>query len=166
MTVTITAYFDRSKDSYQGVFSIQVYNPATRELVKRFEKLPARSGLPAYYNIDWKRGHSPIPYSPKGQPFYLWLDPLKPDKWPGDVDQIGEFYSISSALDNRQIIREVGGTRTRDAIGLHPENGFPGSAGCIVLLHETAEQRAAVAALFRYLRELGKSRKTIDLHVI
>lgn len=156
----ITAYYDRKPGTIEGLFTLQTVENGVP--TKLFNRLPARSGQQSYCDTDWVRGQSPIPM---GRHF-LWLDPVNPGTWPKTPGGIGEFYPISSGLMNRRIIMAEDTGKVRMDIGLHPENAYPGSAGCIVLLHDTPVRKAEVMRLFAFLRTLGKSRETIDLVVL
>ena len=154
----VKAYFKRHPDSIDGLFTLQTNK---REL---FTRIPARSGQKGYENEEWVRGKGPVP---KGK-YHLWLHLQKPNPmFPDKPDGIGEFYQISSAKDNQRLIQDpTTPHRQRWDIGLHPENAYPGSAGCIVLLHNEDWLQAYVAGLFEFLRWYGKKHRTIELEVL
>lgn len=142
----VTVYFQRGRGTIDGILTVQAaYNGKP---FKRFEQIPVRSGQQSHADLEWIRGKSPIPFGD----WFLHLASYKPDQWPGDSDNIGEFFPISSSPIQTQIIYK--GHLKREAIGLHPENNFKGSAGCIVALHDTPEYKASVSGLFQYLRTL------------
>lgn len=150
MTKTVKAYFDRKK----GFFTL---NEDGKEI---FKQLPARSGQRGFENTDWVTGKSPCP---KGD-LLLWLSPKDVGVLPKGKG-IGEFYPISSGEFDRNTISESNGNRKRLYVGLHPENAFAGSAGCIVLLWDTPDKKAKMLALFKYLKELRKEMPYIQLEV-
>ncbi len=153
----IKAYFDRNPRNVEGFFTLVEIEGL--EVKPLFQRLPARSGQAGYTKTDWIRGKSPIPYGKH----LLWLSPLDTGKF-ADYNGIGEFYPISNREGAKRVIWGKDGTR--QDIGLHPENKYPGSAGCIVLLVDTPERKQRVIELFEYLRELGKSQKNIPLEVL
>lgn len=146
----VKAYFDREK----GHFTLNV------DGVEKFKQLPARSGQRGFENTNWVTGKSPCP---KGK-LYLWLHPKDMGVLPKNKE-IGEFYPISSSPDNMNIIQEENGSRKRLYVGLHPENAFAGSAGCVVLLWDTLDKKLKMEALFAFLRGLSKTIKYIELEV-
>jgi hypothetical protein len=80
--------------------------------------------------------------------------------------EIGEFYQISNTPLNRRLIKNPKGPEFRQDIGLHPENAYPGSVGCIVLVHETPDETQKVQDLFSLLRTTGKTIKTVPLEAL
>jgi hypothetical protein len=148
----INAFFKRDPNSIEGLFTLQENGEPI------FKRLRARSGQAGFTKTNWNRGKSPIPFGN----YLLWLDsPLDIGKRAG-AKGIGEFYNISSTTDNRRIIANPGGIEKRWDIGLHAENSYPGSAGCIVLV----DVDHAYEKVFPYLRQLGKRVQTIELRVI
>lgn len=123
---------------------------------KLFDRLAAKSGQ----NVpqEWIPGKSPIPLGS----YRLWTDSIK-SGLDEHYDGIGEFFSISTG-ENRNLIQGKLSGQARWNIGLHWENHYPGSAGCIVLQDSTDEQRANIRSLFKLLRTLGVP--YIDLTVI
>jgi hypothetical protein len=75
------------------------------------------------------------------------------------------FFPISSG-DNRNLIMQPGGPGLRENVGLHKENKFDGSVGCIVLLWDTASRSRQVDKLFAFLNNLSKERQYIPLIVL
>jgi hypothetical protein len=65
---------------------------------------------------------------------WLWLtlSPLQPKQLDAGQAGIGEFWRIGTGSDGRVIERSDGVARRFD-IGIHPENAYPGSLGCVVL---------------------------------
>ena len=139
----LTAYFDRDKSGIDGFFTLQ--QVIDGKATKLFERLPARSGQRGFTHIEWVRGKSAIPFGP----FRLWTDSIKPEK-KASFDGIGEFFPISNG-DNKRLIQGTG-TAQRWDIGLHRENQYPGSAGCIVLLDNRPDLDDKVTRLFAFLR--------------
>ncbi len=151
------AFFDRKK----GLFTLQDSNGPI------FKQLRARSGQRGFDSTNWVRGKSPIPWSSVAGTYYLWIDaPVSKDAALPTGRGIGQFFQISNQPENRNLIQNPLGKETREAIGLHPENGIPGSVGCIVLLHETPDEATKVKKLFDFLEGLGKRQQTIPLIVL
>lgn len=159
------AYYDRRDDTMDGLFTLQKTEnnaivPITyRGQIMDFVRFQARSGQRMFSKTDGITGKSPIP---KGK-WHLWLNPLNKGQAPGQTG-VGEFFPISSSLENSSIL-ECSNIQ-RIGIGLHKENALPGSAGCIVLLHHRSELEWRINLLFAFLKELGRSQKTIDLEVL
>lgn len=134
-----------------------------------FEKLRIRTGQPTHAQKDWVIGKSPIPYSGQTETGEMHMH-LKPnynsEKSPisSKPNGIGWFWPISDDKNDPWAIKGEGGKRTY--IGFHAENAYAGSAGCVVLVHETAEEEAAVIAFNHYMVELMKKGiKTIPMWV-
>lgn len=163
-TVT-TAYFDRSNDSTEGVFTVQTtsfYDDGQNSILV-VGKLPARSGQRGYTHTSWVRGKSPVPYGDH----LLWL---KPQNLGLDVEKdprgMGAFYFISNTPDNKRLIKDPFSPYERFDIGLHEENDKPGSAGCIVLLNRTKEEKTNIYNLYKYFQDLSGSKEYIRLRVL
>lgn len=149
-----TLYFDRSENSINGVVTLKVLHKYTGEIITSIEKLPARSGQNGYTHSSWTTGKSPIPFGDH----LLWLDRTKQKGEWATGKGIGEFYPISSdRKDSTKIVNPNNPSLVRNAVGLHPENAYAGSAGCIVLLHETKEQIDKVLKLRGTLISLAES---------
>ena len=160
MNTEVHAYFDRYETTIEGLFSLAIIEDGKAR--KLFERLPARSGQRGHTQTNWTRGKSPIPFGHHK----LLLKPVAPETWP-NATGIGEFYPIFSQEPNhRLIVNKADSSLERVDIGLHPENALPGSAGCVVLLVDTPERKATVAALFKFLRLLGAIRDTIPFTVL
>jgi len=145
-----TAYFDRNPEDINGLFTVQDHDGG-----KLFNRLPARSGQPGFTNTSWIRGKSPIPYSGElnSNELKIWLKkPQQFEQWP-KASGIGEFWAISNS-DDMRTIRGISKDFIRQDIGLHPENMYKGSAGCIVLVHDTADQIIQVVKLHKFLLKL------------
>lgn len=124
-------------------------------IVKRH---PARSGQPdkpgmAYQSTSWISGKSPIPYTDElgGGRYYLWTTPLR-NRGQFDNKGIGWFYPISSSPNNSKLIQS--GVKMRQSIGLHPENMWKGSEGCVVLLWHTPKLKAQAAKIMSFIESL------------
>lgn len=152
-----TIFFDREENGIDGVLTLQKWdgNNAT----KIFECLPARSGLNGYTKTDWVTGKSPIPW--KRQKGY-WMNTAPVPLW---MEPRGTPFFLISTKKGTGIIIDTKG-RTRTSVGLHMENDYPGSAGCIVLLHNTPERKKAVLSLFEYLKKLRNHEPFIRLIVL
>lgn len=163
MPEIITAYYDRQPRTIEGFFTIQIFDPKKGGYPRKlFEKMPARSGQQPYADTSDVTAKSPIPFGE----YRLYIDTsLSPKEFPKTPGGIGEFFSIGSETSKRIIIDKKSG-KTRQDVGLHPENSFNGSAGCIVLVHDSPAKKAAVIALFEFFRQLGKTQSFIDLKVL
>jgi hypothetical protein len=150
----IRLFFDRTTRSIEGKVTL-IYNG-----VPLFEKLPARSGQVGYTTTEWVKGKSPIPYGKHT----LWLYPKQVGQLTPQGKEIGQFYPISSSLKSSRLL--TNGKNERWDIGLHPENAFAGSAGCIVLLVNTPERLKTVKALFNCLDQLAREQDYIDIEVL
>lgn len=155
----IKAFYDRNKDSIDGVFTL--IKVEDNLAVKLFDRLPARSGQNGHANTDWVRGKSPIPFGKHE----LSLNSVSKREWAGATG-VGEFFPISSPGFFRKIEDPKNKYNFRLDIGLHPENNFKGSAGCIVLLVDTPERKAEVEKLFAFLRDFYDVQQTIPLEVV
>lgn len=127
---------------------------------KLFERLPARSGQIGYTQPakEWIRGKSPIPHGT----WLLWLNSKDPGKF--EKKGIGEFFPISSTVNNPRLISQA--EKQRWDIGLHPENIFRGSAGCVVLVWDTPARHQKVKELFNFLRSLVKTTPYLKITVL
>jgi hypothetical protein len=154
----INAYYDRKNQ----FFTVQETNEKY-QIIKKFEKLPARSGQHGYID-SWTRGKSPIPFSVECvNDLYIWLDcQLQKGEWAG-ARGIGEFWKISTDPDMRTIRGKNG--KYRQDIGAHPENDIPGSAGCIVFLHRTQQEKENLLSLRNFLLNLKERIEKIKLTV-
>lgn len=151
------AFYDRRGDTIEGKLTIQDSdgNPV-------FKRLHARSGQMSGVGSNWMRGKSPIPFSDNvlTQKLWLWLQPVNPFTKAGETG-IGEFYPISSG-ENKRIIQGPRPELVRWDIGLHAENKWKGSAGCIVIV----DTEKAYREVFPWLRELGKTIEKIEVVVL
>lgn len=156
------AYFDREPTTIDGLFSLQAIQIDGQTLQVEgvrplFQKLPARSGQRGYTHIDWAAAKSPIPYSnswPPALDYRLWLEPRNPEMFPSKPNGIGRFWPISNTPGDMALTKNPLGAGMRRDLGLHPDNAFPGSAGCTVLRHDNGVMRANVEALFQKLWEI------------
>lgn len=161
MSVKIKAYFNRHESTIEGVFTLQAADK-NGKIQMLFHQLPARSGQKGYTHTSWERNKSPIPYGEHR----LWLKSVNPGTFPTTPGGIGEFYPISNTSDRRVIANKLDPNERRLDIGLHPENAYAGSAGCIVLLIDTPKRKKEVERLFAYLRGLGQYQEFIELRVL
>jgi len=146
----IRVFFQRHQGTNEGWLTV------IEDGKKVFTRLPCRTGQASAIGqeFEWTRGRGPIPAL---DPLYLWTSAnLNGGKmFPTSREGIGRFYHISSG-GNKQVISKPGTSMTyRVAIGIHPENGFKGSAGCVVLIHDLPSQRENVKKLFAYLDGLA-----------
>lgn len=160
MPVMYRCFYDRKPGTVDGVFTVlEVTQDESGNYSswKVFDRLPARSGQQLECNTSWRRGRSPIPYShtwPQAQQFKIWLDPRNQEEFPSAPGGIGRFWPISNHAWNQNYTKHPFGNQIRTVLGLHPENLFRGSKGCIVLLWDTPERKAEVQRLFNFFREL------------
>lgn len=158
------AYFDRKLDSINGLFTIQAEHTG----IKLFTRLPARSGQEGYSITSWVRGKSPIPYSNDLGNTELKIHlkcPKQLQHWPSG-GEVGEFWPISNSEQDTSTIQGISRDFIRKDIGLHPENQYKGSAGCIVLLWDTPERKASLIKLHNFLMALAGKYDFIPLKVI
>ncbi|HWT40374.1 MAG TPA: hypothetical protein VN081_03870 [Dongiaceae bacterium] len=153
--VVYSAWYSRGS----GHFTLQ--RTVNGKLEVLFKQLPARSGQ-AGCPVEWIPRKSPIPFGT----WRLNLDSIKAGR-DEHYDGIGEFFPISSG-DNQRILQGGLPGQVRYDVGLHWENQFPGSWGCVVLVDSTPEEIAQIRALFKTLRELydPDGLKYIPLHVV
>ena len=153
-------FYDRRKGSIEGVLTVM---DATGK--KLLDKLPARSGQNGYTETNWVPAKSPIPLWQPQISYYLHLSPVQNGEvFPTKASGIGLFFPISTHPSNPDLIEQ--GKNRRWHVGLHPENAYPGSAGCIVLLWNTPARKRKVEALFSLLAEQGKTQATVQLTVL
>ena len=122
MSLIYTAYYKRPSQGIDGVFTIQ--DNHERKLI---ERVHARSGQRGYEHTSWRRGKSPIPYGSHS----MSLNPYNRGTFAGKIG-IGEFYPIGNDGGHYRIKE---GRKQRTAIGLHEENQWDGSAGCVVIVN-------------------------------
>ena len=151
--MTVTAWYDRQKGTIEGLFTL---SGPTGNL---FTRMPARSGQEGYTDTDWVSGKSPIPYGVHT----LFLKLSNAGEFPSGGG-LGEFYPIGQAQNSRLITGPT--QQERWDIGLHPENAYPGSAGCIVLRWDTPALKIQVNRLFKFLGNLTKTQNAIRLEVL
>jgi hypothetical protein len=144
----VRAFYDRRKDSIEGLFTLIVNGKTV------FKQLAARSGQNGSQSTNFVSGKSPIPLIGKETEYVISTQAISNGATIPTGGQIGRFYPICTSLKNR--MRIVFPQGERFAIGLHPENAFKGSLGCIVLVVETAKQVKEVLALFRMLDNFYK----------
>lgn len=114
-------FYDRDHRSFNGKLTV------ISDGITIFKQLPCRSGQRDWYDTSWVRGKSPIPYGVHR----IYLSPYQRGQRAGRKG-IGEFYPIGSY--DSYTIRNRMDTQKRTAIGLHEENMWDGSAGCIVVV--------------------------------
>lgn len=161
-----TIYYDRRRGSIEGALTVRtVYD---EEIVKNFVRLPCRSGQLNWANQSWGSG-APVPYSFEvlGQKLWLWLTGQKQKNlWANeDPQKIGEFWPISTEPDKATILSPER-TRKRQYIGLHHENQYKGSMGCIVTVTETEEQVNKILEARSWLMLLAEYHQKVKLEVL
>lgn len=147
-------YFDRSVNSINGVLTL--HRVENGKAFPVFSKLPARSGQAGYTGTDWVPAKSPIPFGVHYltcAPVPLWMEP------------VGTPFFMISTVKGTGIIKGPNG-KTRTAVGLHLENRWPGSAGCVVLVQDTPARLKTVMELFDYIKKLRTTEPFITFHVL
>lgn len=165
----VIARYKRIKDSIDGLFSIIAYDNSGKEILA-FNNLPARSGQYGFRNSSWHTGKSPIPYSHEvagGQLYIHLLTILQQGKWAlQDPKGIGENRLISSSPNDPYTIHHATLDKKRTAVGIHPENWWKGSAGCVVLVNDTLFQKMRILLARTFINYVAKSKKYIELEVM
>ena len=128
--ISYTAFFDRDTTTVDGWFTIQEFNRKTGRVTKLINRVAARSGQAGYTDTDWVTGQSPIPRGTHT----LYTAPLNKGQDAGATG-IGEFYPIDNCGD-RTSIWTANRRFRRLNIGLHEENKWRGSAGCVVIVKD------------------------------
>lgn len=133
----IKIYVKKKKASFNAILTIAVLNEdGSVNEEKSLRDIACRSG-----KWNWERnpkitGDDPVP---DGK-MYLWNKRGYIQQY-NDLDavggEIGRFYPISDNLTNHRLISHKTTPSTKKSrwdIGLHDENSFPGSSGCIVVI--------------------------------
>ncbi len=130
-----------------------------------FKQMQARTGQSAGYKTSWQTGISGTPVGTH----LLHIQPKSPfvEQIGQDAGQtgIGEFFRISSTHHNIMFIDDPHSNRRRKAVGLHQENKWAGSRGCVVVVVDTPEQMAEWRALSAFLLELGETYDYMPIEV-
>ncbi len=164
--MTYVAKFTRPRATINGTFNILNLPQPSVTLFS----LPARSGEPVEPDAVWKTGVGAIPMGS----YYLWLrDPVDPGPdLPITPGGIGKTYRISNSLKDHDTISGGPHGQSRRNVRLHPENCYPGSAGCIALvwnvdrtLEEIPELKNEVLRLYAWLDSIAKAYEYISLEV-
>ena len=158
-----TIFVDRDKASVDGFMSVLDLKGN-----KIFDRLPIRSGQAGYTKTSWESGKSPIPYSselPKPLRVSLQSRPFQEGEIP-TAGKIGEFWPVYNVEGNTTLIQGSGKSQKRLSIGIHPENAYKGSAGCVVILHRSFEERRKMIALSKWAKNLIGKYDYIELVVL
>lgn len=133
-----------------------------------FKQLPVRSGQAGYLNAPWTRSRGAIPYNHqvKSGKLYIHLRPVEDRRGDFNNDGIGLFFPISDSTEQTKTIKGDDAREVRFDIGLHPENRWVGSAGCIVLVWDTKAKKEVAEALLEWLQLQRKAVKCIELKVV
>jgi hypothetical protein len=144
-----------------------------------FEKLRFRTGLAGYGSTDWIVGKSPIPTLEASgrRVYYVHLQHVNKNNEASPISRkpngIGWFWPISSSPTDPWTISDTDSSGKRTFIGIHAENAFDGTNGCVGLRHDgkgdgrnLAEERAAVIGVNAWLDEMrSQGVKTIEMWV-
>jgi hypothetical protein len=131
----------RDVDSFNAEVSLIKRDPKTAKVIESesIRGIAARTGQPKFYakGYDYLRAKGGCP---EGN-LYLWINP-KYIQQNGDLvaegREIGQFYPISSSeFNHREIRNPEDPSQVRWDIGLHPDNAFRGSAGCVVIVRQS-----------------------------
>ncbi len=117
-------FFDRDINSIEGLLTLLRIED-DGEVVPVFKRVPARSGQWGHTKTSWKRGKSPIPFGNH------WMSTTAGKLYMAPYGT--RFYRIGSEPNNLDVIKDKRGNQ-RTLIGLHKENQYNGSAGCIVVV--------------------------------
>jgi hypothetical protein len=139
-----TIYFDKSLKSVDGVLTMQATEvvDGKTKVYTLFKRIPVKSGQQGFEGTNWVRGKSPIPFgkhklSTKSVPLQM-----EPKGTP--------FFPIYSHSKDKNTIWSDDKKYKREAIGLHFDNQFPSSIGCVV------SEPKLFKDLFDYLRNLNQ----------
>lgn len=151
-----TLWYGRNRAGINGVLTLNGHDGKgnTHEVLTRY---PARSGQLGALLTDAIRGKSAIPYFGKGMnppaSYWLWTKCTSKHLFlPKTKAGIGRFYPISTHEGNPR--KTVIGGIIRWDLGLHPDNAYPGSAGCVVGEVDTEAEKQTLAILFNFLDAL------------
>lgn len=134
-------FFDRNASGVDGKLTLlRLNDDGTHEPV--FKQVKARSGQAGFTHTNWVNSKSPIPYGD----FWMTTTPVPLQMEPRNTP----FFAIGSDPKNIGVIKIGKGKRT--AIGLHKENRFKGSAGCIVIVNMDIAD-----AMFEYIKNLNEA---------
>lgn len=131
----------RDVDSFNIQLSFIKRDPKTSKVIESesIRDISGRTGQRNFFakGYDFLRAKGGCPE----QNLYLWIDP-KFIQQNGQLlakgKEIGQFYPISSSETNRREIRNPQDlSQVRFDVGLHPENAFEGSAGCLVVVRQS-----------------------------
>ena len=134
-------FYDRDLDSIEGRLTLLRIEDSGK-VTPVFKRLRARSGQWGYTGTSWTRGKSPVPFGEHKlatNAETLWMEPVGTP-----------FFRIGSTTQDLSTIKQ--GVNVRKHIGLHMENQYAGSAGCIVIVRPTDANQ-----LFSYLEGLSEA---------
>lgn len=151
--MTHTLYIDRNIGKKEGLLTLSNGNQHV------FKQLPFATGQSGFLDggaDDWVTGKGGTPYG------VHWMSTKKE---PLQMEPVGTPFYVMSTKKGSRVIEGADG-KSRSNIGLHLENRFPGSAGCVVLLHRTKEEKLLTVALFAYLDALYAYEPYIEAKVL
>lgn len=131
-------FVKRNRENNEGDLSFIEYTRDSDKVNenKSLRNIKIRTGInrPYFLKRDWYRGKSGCPIGTH----LLWTKRNYIKQY-HDLDatgrEVGRFYPISNNIEDHRVIRADYGTQYRLDIGIHDENDFPGSAGCIVVIN-------------------------------
>lgn len=137
-------FYDRNNGSIEGLLTInRVEDDGI--VTPIFKRIKARSGQWWHKATSWKRGKSPCPYGEhfiSTQPERLLMEPVGT-----------RFFPMCSDPKNKRLIQHpTDGRLQRWDIGLHRENRYPGSAGCIVIVDDAMAEK-----MFDYIETIPEA---------
>ncbi len=144
--MTHTMYFDRRFGTIEGALTLQMVTE-NKTILPLFKRLPARSGQSGHTasDNDWERGKGAIPMGSH------WLSTKRESL---QLSPLGTpFYVISTVQGQRTI--DGPNKQYRGNCGLHLENMWPGSAGCIALVCDRKPLMEKAVQLFNTLDYLN-----------
>lgn len=127
---------------------LTVMDTHTGKPVTGLEKLGCRSGQPGFSGYKpfrlWRRGYSPIPFTQAPHPdlkkytapnliISLSGSPFQPKQYDAGRAGIGEFWRVGSTNQDPATTYSYRRNLKRLALGIHPENEYVGSRGCVVI---------------------------------
>lgn len=138
-----TLYVKRTKGALYGTVTLK--DPKGEDIVTRVPMASGQLGYLSGGQDDWVKGKGPTPIGD-------WF--LSTKRWPLQMEPVGTaFYAIGDEPGS-STIESPDGKIIRENIGLHLENRYPGTIGCVALMHDTAERASKANVLFQALDKI------------